>query len=109
MKVFSAPDEVQKPVIDYTNFDSQAYEKAEADYIAALKDHLIKLGYTGPNTGAEFNIPFADGAARYMVAEHGRSLALVHLPLGDAWNVPEYMTRGLRRSEVLQRIKGGIR
>ena len=47
--------------------------------------------------GKEIYIPWADGAARYMVLNGTK---LIHIPLGDGWNVPDYMTRGLRVADL---------
>src|SRR5690606_25023716 len=105
LKVYSAPEGIEPPVIDYKNFSLEAYEKSEREYLERLKQRLIELGWNGPNTGEEFRIPWADGHARYMVAEAGRRMVLVHLPLFDAWGVPEYMTRGLRKADVVRHIK----
>lgn len=53
----------------------------------------------GDLVGKLIYIPFADGAAEYMIMQHS-PVALIHLPLGDAWSVPEYQTRGLRISDL---------
>ncbi len=105
MKVYAAPEEVALPVHDFANFDRNKYFAQEGDYLKRLKEHLKSMGYTGEHTGEEFSIPCGDGAARYMVMEGPRTFALVHLALGDAWSVPEFMTRGLRKSDVLKKIE----
>lgn len=105
MKVYAAPEEVARPVHDFANFDRHKYFAQEEDYLKRLKEHLKSMGYTGEHTGEEFSIPCGDGAARYMVMEGPKTFALVHLPLGDAWSVPEYMTRGLRKGDVLKKIE----
>lgn len=49
--------------------------------------------------GEVIRIPWADGYAQYMVYRTN-PLQLLHVPLGDAWNVPEYMTKGLTGQDI---------
>jgi hypothetical protein len=107
MKVFAAPDDLGVPsLLVNGEVDQQQYEEAEATYLKQLQERLRTLGFPGKHTGREFHIPWADGAARYMVAETATgAMHLIHLPLGDAWDVPDYMTRGLRKGDVIRRIR----
>jgi len=43
--------------------------------------------------------PRGDGYAQYMVWRT-RPLSLLHLPVGDAWDLPDYQIRGLRVKDV---------
>ncbi len=104
MKVFSPPDEIKEPEFTPGKFDLAKEERRERRYIAELTEYVKSLGYTGPLTGEEFTIPWADGAARYLVLDAPRNCALMHLPLGDAWDVPAYMTRGVRKADVVAQI-----
>lgn len=101
MKVYRLPEELPAPVIDYSNYDFDAIQKADKEHEAALKDHLIAQGYTGKNTGGILQLPIADGCALYMLAE-GSTSCLIHLPYGDAWNSPD--VEFLPKREVLKRI-----
>jgi hypothetical protein len=82
-EVFSAPEEVKQPELDFGNYSE--YEKNCEKYIEKLKEHLKKMGYKGKNFGEIIRFPVADGTADYMVISM-RPLKLVHLPLGDAWD-----------------------
>lgn len=102
MKVYSCPTEVPAPELDFTNFDFKAYGARIERHQADLKAHLIKLGYTGKNTGGVASFGVADGAAQYMLAEGSKS-CLIHLPYGDAYH---YRDVGfLPKAEILKRIK----
>lgn len=99
MKVFALPEEVPAPVVDYTNFDLKKMQADEDAHAARLKEHLISMGYTGPNTGRRVNIPHADGHAQYMIADAPRNFCLIHLPYCDAWDSP--WARKLTKKEAL--------
>jgi|SRR5947207_7182107 len=106
MKVFTAPNRIQPPDLATAGmvagrFQPAVYEAAQQEYLQKVRQLLLDQGYTGPHTGEVFRIPWADGYAQYMVAERGKAMALVHLPLGDGWHVPPYMTRGLRKADIL--------
>lgn len=52
-----------------------------------------------PLIGKVVRYPYADGHAVYVVYTT-TPLALIHAPIGDAWQLPEWQTRGLRLSDV---------
>lgn len=54
--------------------------------------------------GEEIRFPMADGYARYLVWRT-KPLSLIHIPLGDAWNLPDYQLRGLRVSDVREIVR----
>lgn len=106
MKVYSAPEEL-KYEPDYTNYDPTAFAEAEDMHREALVAWLREAGYTGKKTGAELQIPHADGYARYMFADArgtgtGLKSCLIHLPYGDAWDSRD--VEFLPQKEVLKRI-----
>lgn len=105
MKVYAFPDHIQKPELTFP-FDYAAYQQREVAASAELKAWLQSQGYTGPNTGEEYGIGHADGAARYMVAEgpSGKPFVLIHLPYGDAWDSP-WAARATK-ADVLKAIAG---
>jgi hypothetical protein len=88
MKVYACPDAVPAPEPNYTDFDWQKEQAREDAHKAALKQHLIDMGYTGKHTGGIVQFGVADGHAQYMLADgkgkYGSSF-LIHLPYGDAW------------------------
>lgn len=104
MKIYSCNDHVSAPEVDVNvPYDRTREAQAEAEYLTAMKTHLrTTLGCTGANTGKILRVPFADGAAQYMLAE-GRQSFLVHLELGDAYHNPD--VQYLPKKEVLRRIQ----
>ena len=49
--------------------------------------------------GFAYKYPVADGYAEYIVF-NVRPVELIHLPLGDAWHIPEVVRRGLNITEL---------
>lgn len=78
----------------------QARSDAMFDKLTAESDALPE----GAVVGAIITFPFADGHAMYRVAS-AKPLKLQHLPYGDAWHADPAMIRGLRLSEVEQKVK----
>lgn len=102
MKLYSLPDSVPAPEVDYRNYDNQKVAADEKQHMADLKTHLIKLGYIGKHTGEIYSEYVADGTALYMVVDAPRAFGLIHLPYGDA-----YQSRNvafLTKAEILRRI-----
>ena len=60
-------------------------------YDEGLKGDTLK-GYV-------WSYPVADGKAQYIVTSL-RPLTLTHIPIGDAWTVPEYVIRGLTKADL---------
>lgn len=105
MKVYSAPVEVKSPNVDYTKFNMDDYESENKRYFADLKTALVAMGYTKPLTGELVYYSMGDGSAIYMIAE-GRTTFLVHCDVGDAWSLPEWQTRGLRKADIIKSVNG---
>jgi len=108
MQIFTTPDTI--PVPDFTEFfnngayDLEAEEAANNRYLNALRD-FIKQNYgEHPLAGKVIRKPFADGAAEYMVTPYGRSIALIHLELGDAWS-DEQFERTVTVAEVKRMVE----
>ena len=94
MKVFRPPASIGEspdimPLDTYAEREAEWLDKLRAWIKANWKPHRL--------AGKRIAIPYADSAAYYMVAD-GRTL--IWLPLGDGWNVPTYMTRGLRVTDI---------
>ncbi len=102
MKVFSWPEAVPKPTIDWTDPNLEGVSGKEDEYTKRLKEWLIGEGYTGKNTGRIAKFQIADGYALYMLAEASRRSVLVHLPYGDGYRFP-YIER-LRKKDILANI-----
>lgn len=109
MKTFSCPEAVTPP--DFMDamvngrYDMAKDDELNQQFFAALKSHLQTMGYRGPLTGEIVSFPYADGKAVYMVADAPRNTCLIHCPLGDAWALPEWQTRGLTKKEVQEQIR----
>lgn len=101
MKVYSCPNEVPAPQIDFKNYDQKKVEADERAHMEKLKDWLVGQGYKGPHTGGILALPWADGKAQYMFGD-GRSPILIHLPYGDAWHNPD--VQYLPKDAVIDRI-----
>ena len=66
--------------------DFRACFDAEQRDLDALGDDVISF-------------PYADGKAIYYVKSR-KPLRLQHIPIGDAWSIPDYQIRGLRLADV---------
>lgn len=85
---------------DDHRFDSDATMANEAAWVARLAEWVKSQPRgKGDLVGKVIAIGVADGAAQYMIASH-KPTSLIHLPLGDAYNVPDYQLRGLRISDL---------
>lgn len=108
MKVYSPPAGITPPSFeddmdDNGRFSIDKMQQNEEAFFVQLETALRGQGYTGKRTGKLVTFPMADGKAVYMVAE-GRSFALIHCPVGDAWDLPEWQTRGLTKADVIARV-----
>lgn len=99
--VYRYPDKVgppPEPVYTDGRYDMEATDAAEAAWCERLAEYCRDFG-NGDLAGKRIAIPYADGGAEYMILSH-KPTRLIHLPLGDAWSVPDYQTRGLRVSDL---------
>jgi hypothetical protein len=100
-KVYAAPKGFEAPDIGYvTRPDWREFEQA---YIDRMAEAARAQPGAGPLVGQVLRIPYADGAAQYLVWSE-KPLELIWLELGDAWSVPDYQTRGLRLADVAAMI-----
>jgi len=99
MKVYKCP--IPEPNYgDYSNWQS-----IDKKFYTDLKTYITNiLNYKGGLTGKLFMIPWADGHAVYMVGQGANNTKpfLIHCPVGDAWDVPEYMTRGITKADIIR-------
>jgi hypothetical protein len=94
MKVYSPPVEIgEPPALRGSLPDTQVAEDAWLDGLRNWCKDRSKHRLAGKM----IYLPIADGAAQYMVLN---GTTLIHVPLGDAWHVPDYQTRGLRVSDL---------
>ena len=100
-KVYSAP--IPAPKYDY-KASNEVNDAAEDAYVARLAELAKKKNSTSDLIGKTIQFQVADGYARYMVWTV-KPLALVHLELGDAWQIPAAHSRGLRLSDVKAQVE----
>lgn len=81
-------------------FNHKAWEAANERYFKAVADDLREKGWDGKYTGNIWMHGMGDGAAQYMVASKGNRMVLIHLPIDDAWRLPDAHERGLTATEI---------
>ena len=109
MQVYGLPMEIVPPEFSdfYTggHFDIDGLNAAEDRMIADLAVHVTKIATPHPLNGKVVRVPYADGAAQYMVAKIGGKVSLIHLPLGDAWQDGRF-ERTATVAELTRMVKG---
>ena len=95
MKVYAAPTDIPAP-----SWSAANYVAEEEAYLEALAARARELG-PHPHSGKVVRFPYADSYAQYMVLDQGKTMSLIHVPLGDAWDLPDAHLRGLRRDDIL--------
>jgi hypothetical protein len=95
---FSAPEGFDPPALTLGDFQDGTWQEKEAAYIASLAD-LAKMNGTNPLLGEVVRWQRGDGFAEYMVWQT-KPLQLIHLGLGDAWQVEDVLIRGLRLADI---------
>ena len=120
-KVYAAPVASVGPVpmTDYRNLPTTAdgktdwktaraaEDKAETEWLEKVRA-WVKANSKHPKSplvGKEVAWGFADGYARYMVMDTS-PVTLIHLPLGDAWNLPAAHLRGINLKDIKQQVEG---
>jgi hypothetical protein len=108
-KIWGAPDEVGEPpnLIDFlkpgVNYQESGYDEAEDAFVKKVQA-WAKLHGKGELAGEIWRYGVADGYAQYVVLKE-KPLELIHLPIGDAWNIPDIVRRGLRLEDVKQYVE----
>lgn len=87
-------------------FDISAdWQKKEEEYIERLRNYCKEnTDSKSPLVGVIFRIPCADGYALYMVFRT-KPLEMIHVPVGDAWDAPDYQTRGIRLADIKKQVE----
>jgi hypothetical protein len=101
--VYSPPEGFDPPVLSIEDFRSGAYDAKEQAYIDALAARCRENG-TSDLLGKTVQWQRGDGYAQYMVWTT-KPLALLHLPLGDAWQVEDALIRGLRVTDIREQVE----
>lgn len=96
-KVYAPPFKLRSP-----NIDSRGdRRKQEEEYCEKVRAWCTEHG-SGPCRGEILRFPVADGHAQYMVINCEE---LIHLPLGDAWQIPDAYIRGLRSTDIAYMVE----
>lgn len=109
-EVFGIPEEFRDPP-QYEGQEGtmenafKALRKAEDEWLT----ELVKWCHTNTDSRSELigeivSFPRGDGSARYMVFRT-KPLELLHIPLGDAWDLPDYQMRGLRVKDIRELVR----
>jgi hypothetical protein len=103
--IYSPPEGIDPPAFeDYMDengrYNRELSDRLDEDYLHRLGDYCRRYG-KGRYTGYVWHYPVADGAARYMVFSL-RPFTLIHIPLHDAWHIPEVVARGLRTKDITE-------
>lgn len=84
-EIFSTPEHIEVPKIDFANFDQVEHKKKEDKFIEEIRSSLKKANPDDEHCGKIIQFPVADSYAMYMVFTVN-PVQLIHLPLGDAWD-----------------------
>lgn len=91
------PVSIKVPKFNYSSKSYvEDYERDTEKYLKELKQ-FCKDNSSYEYAGAVIKFPIADGTADYMVVSAN---SVIHLPLMDAWEIPEAYMRGLRRGDI---------
>lgn len=90
---------------DYQNYLSGDFQEEQRKEDAVIAVWAAQLRRTNPGAlvGEIIRFQIADGYAQYMVKKE-KPLQLVHLHVGDGYQIDPIMIRGLRLSDVRQRV-----
>ena len=100
-KVYSHPYEINTPDFNEAFIDGRfSVEKmTELDnrFIEECRAWVRDAGYRHKLTGQIIRFGVADGQAQYMILN---GTSIMHLPLGDGYQIPEAHARGLRAKDM---------
>jgi len=95
-KVYSTPKGYDAP-----EFDIHTYKQDGDKYLETLSG-FCKEHSKCKHAGEVIRYPCGDGYAEYMVYTY---TMLIHIELGDAWNLPDAHIRGLRKADIIKKIE----
>lgn len=101
MQVYSAPEHIKYDP-DYGSYNFENEQAKEAKFRNELLEWAHTNGWTGKHTGRIVRFGVADGYAEYFIIESGRKFALVHMPFGDAYQMP-YINR-LTKADIIKQL-----
>lgn len=103
-KVYSIPDDFPPVPEIGIRATAQEWMKAENEWKSRLAQYVRGRNPSCKLAGKVVSFYVADGSAQYMVWTT-KPLALLHLPLGDAYQIPDAHARGLRVSDIKDQVK----
>lgn len=105
-KVFSPPTEIHVPDFDEAFVNGRySMEKDNELHEKFYEDLRSWLAVNYPNhklRGEIVRFQVADGYAQYMIVD---GTTMIHLPLGDAYAIPDAHARGLRASDLSELVE----
>jgi len=91
--------------LEYNCDYSKDWQKQENKYLDKLRKYCKQhTDSKSALVGETFRIPMADSYALYMVFRT-KPLELIHVPTGDAWDAPDYQTRGIRLQDIKEQVE----
>ena len=106
--IFATPKGYDPPTFDDYfidgNYDRALDDKLTREFFERLAAYARSVN-TGEYVGEVVHFAQGDGAAVYMVWQERPLFSLVHIPIHDAWQLPEAHERGLRLSDVIPQIE----
>lgn len=101
--VFSPPEGLEEPT-DHADFmedgfDRDGYFRAEEEYVERIVAWCRENSPGDRLAGTRYSYPVADGKALYVVYK-SRPLSLIHVPIGDSYQVSDAHMRGLKIKDI---------
>lgn len=108
-EVYTTPKGFRDPpsyeALDTMQESYEALREAENEWLAELVEWCkSNTDSRSELIGETIRFPRGDGFAQYMVFRTN-PLTLLHIPLGDAWDLPDYQMRGLRVKDVKELVR----
>jgi len=100
-KIYSVPIPEPSHEVDYHSDFLKDWQRNDAKYIDDVRAWIKNRNPKDKYAGVLYAHPFADGYAQYMILQ-SKPLALVPLPVGDAWRLPAAHERGLTMVDIKQ-------
>lgn len=100
---FQEPPDFEDSMVD-GRYDMALDDRLHNEWLDELAD-WCRNNSPSDIAGEVVSFGYADGAAQYMVWQ-SKPLSLIHLPIHDAWSLPEWQTRGLRTSDIRPMVEG---
>jgi hypothetical protein len=108
-EVYTTPEGFRDPpeyeAMSTMELSFQALQQAEKKWLEELVEWCrANTDSRSELIGEVIRFPRGDGTANYMVFRT-KPLSLLHIPLGDAWDLPDYQMRGLRVKDIQEIVR----